>query len=76
MSDPHAAADAALRTQVRCTATGARLPAERVLAAQLGVGRAVVRSALKRLDANGLVCTLSQVGTVVVRHENETRRTR
>lgn len=45
--------------------TGDRLPPERRLAGQLGVGRAIVRRALLRLDAAELVHTRANVGTFI-----------
>jgi GntR family transcriptional repressor for pyruvate dehydrogenase complex len=44
---------------------GDRLPAERDLAAQFGVGRSHVRDALRRLEFYGILQTLPQSGTVV-----------
>jgi GntR family transcriptional repressor for pyruvate dehydrogenase complex len=46
---------------------GDRLPAERELAAQFGVGRSHVRDALRRLEFYGILQTLPQSGTVVAR---------
>jgi GntR family transcriptional repressor for pyruvate dehydrogenase complex len=46
---------------------GDRLPAERELAAQFGVGRSHVRDALRRLEFYGILQTLPQSGTVVSR---------
>jgi GntR family transcriptional regulator, transcriptional repressor for pyruvate dehydrogenase complex len=46
---------------------GDRLPAERELAAQFGVGRSHVREALLRLEFYGILQTLPQSGTVVSR---------
>lgn len=44
---------------------GQRLPAERRLAAELGVGRAHVRSAFQKLEFFGIVQTFPQSGTVI-----------
>lgn len=44
---------------------GDRLPAERELALQFGVGRSHVRDALRRLEFYGVLRTLPQSGTVV-----------
>lgn len=44
---------------------GDRLPAERRLAEQLGVGRAYVRTAFQKLEFYGIVRTFPQSGTVV-----------
>lgn len=44
---------------------GERLPAERKLAEQLGVGRAHVRAAFQKLEFYGIVRTYPQSGTVV-----------
>lgn len=46
---------------------GDRLPAERNLAAQFGVGRSHVRDALRRLEFYGILETHPQSGTVVAR---------
>lgn len=46
---------------------GERLPAERRLAEQLGVGRAHVRAAFQKLEFYGIVQTFPQSGTVVAR---------
>ncbi len=46
---------------------GDRLPAERDLARQFGVGRSHVRDALRRLEFYGILQTLPQSGTVVAR---------
>ena len=46
---------------------GDRLPAERDLAAQFGVGRSHVRDALRRLEFYGILETHPQSGTVVAR---------
>ncbi len=46
---------------------GDRLPGERDLALQFGVGRSHVRDALRRLDFYGILQTLPQSGTVVAR---------
>lgn len=44
---------------------GDRLPSERELAAQLGVGRGHVRQALRKLEFYGILQTIPQSGTVV-----------
>ncbi|MFC5950312.1 GntR family transcriptional regulator [Pseudonocardia lutea] len=44
---------------------GERLPAERDLAELFGVGRAVVRRALRELDQRELIATRRQVGSFV-----------
>ena len=44
---------------------GDRLPAERKLAEQFGVGRASVRDAIKKLEFYGILKTLPQSGSVV-----------
>jgi DNA-binding FadR family transcriptional regulator len=67
VSGPADPVKSALRTIVLATSPGARLPAERRLSESLGVGRAYVRRALRELDAEGLIHTLPQVGTIVVR---------
>lgn len=46
---------------------GDRLPAERELARQFGIGRSHVRDALRRLEFYGILQTLPQSGTVVAR---------
>jgi GntR family transcriptional repressor for pyruvate dehydrogenase complex len=46
---------------------GDRLPAERELAVQFGVGRSHVREALRRLEFYGILATHPQSGTVVAR---------
>lgn len=48
---------------------GGRLPAERRLAEQLGVGRAHVRAALQKLEFYGIVQTFPQSGTVVAQEK-------
>lgn len=48
---------------------GMRLPAERRLAEQLGVGRAHVRAALQKLEFYGIVRTFPQSGTVVAQEK-------
>lgn len=45
---------------------GARLPASRVLAAELGVSRGVVTEAYQRLTEDGQVVGRGRAGTVVV----------
>ena len=47
---------------------GDRLPAERRLAEQLGVGRAYVRTAFQKLEFYGIVKTYPQSGTVIAEH--------
>jgi GntR family transcriptional repressor for pyruvate dehydrogenase complex len=44
---------------------GDRLPAERKLAEQFGVGRAYVRDAIKKLEFHGVLRTLPQSGSVI-----------
>jgi GntR family transcriptional repressor for pyruvate dehydrogenase complex len=46
---------------------GDRLPGERELAQQFGVGRSHVRAALRRLEFFGILNTLPQSGTIVAR---------
>jgi GntR family transcriptional repressor for pyruvate dehydrogenase complex len=65
-------ADLIMRQLRDLIATGAlspgdRLPAERELARQFGVGRSHVRDALRRLELYGILQTLPQSGTVVAR---------
>lgn len=48
---------------------GERLPAERRLAEQLGVGRAHVRAAFQKLEFYGIVKTYPQSGTVVAQEK-------
>ena len=48
---------------------GERLPAERRLAEQLGVGRAHVRAAFQKLEFYGIVRTFPQSGTVVAQEK-------
>lgn len=52
-------------------AIGAKLPAERALAAQLGVSRPVVHEGLVELAARGLVTMTPRVGTVVNDYRKE-----
>jgi GntR family transcriptional repressor for pyruvate dehydrogenase complex len=47
-------------------AMGARLPAQRELATQLGVSRAVLREAISTLEASGLLRTEAGSGTFVI----------
>jgi GntR family transcriptional repressor for pyruvate dehydrogenase complex len=54
-----------LRSRVRLGEPGERLPSERRLADEHGVGRAVVRQALRELDMAGLVRTRRQSGTYI-----------
>lgn len=65
-------ADLILRQLKQLIATGAlrpgdRMPAERDLAQQFGVGRSHVRDALRRLEFYGILKTNPQSGTVVAR---------
>ena len=46
---------------------GDRLPAERILAKSLGIGRAAVRYGLSDLVASGLIETRAQSGSYVSR---------
>ena len=48
---------------------GDRLPAERKLAAYLGISRAHVRAAIQRLEFYGIVKTFPQSGTVLTDHK-------
>ncbi len=48
---------------------GERLPAERRLAEQLGVGRAYVRAAFQKLEFYGVVRTFPQSGTVIAQEK-------
>ncbi len=48
---------------------GERLPAERRLAEQLGVGRAHVRAAFQKLEFYGILRTFPQSGTVVAQEK-------
>lgn len=50
---------------VRRSKLGDRLPAERRLAEQLGVGRSAVRSALRELSHHELIATRRQAGSFV-----------
>ena len=52
-----------------CLHPGERLPAERRLAEQLGVGRAHVRAAFQKLEFYGIVRTFPQSGTVVAQEK-------
>ncbi|GAA2865619.1 hypothetical protein GCM10010472_23730 [Pseudonocardia halophobica] len=54
-----------LRGLVAARPTGSRLPAERDLAVRLGVGRAVVRRALRELVHSGTIRTRAQSGSYV-----------
>ncbi len=49
-------------------APGSRLPTERELAKNLGVGHVTVRSALARLEAEGLITRIRSKGTFVAEH--------
>ena len=65
-------ADQILKQLKQLIATGAvrpgdRMPAERELAQQFGVGRSHVREALRRLEFYGILKTQPQSGTVVAR---------
>lgn len=63
---PHAAADRlAERIPALCDATGA-LPTQEVLAQALGVSRALLREAVSRLVARGVVDVRTKVGSRVV----------
>ncbi|MCL4454987.1 MAG: GntR family transcriptional regulator, partial [Deinococcus sp.] len=44
---------------------GDKLPSERILAQQLGVGRYALREAIRKLEAKGLLTTQSGKGTFV-----------
>ena len=50
-------------------ALGEKLPAERVLAEQFGVGRSSMREALTIVEANGLIRTDHGIGVFVVRNK-------
>lgn len=50
---------------VRTSKAGDRLPAERRLAEQLGVGRSAVRYALRELSHHELIATRRQAGSFV-----------
>ena len=54
----------------------AGVPAERVLAAEFGVGRVTVRAALKLLDEQGLVLTRPRRGTSAISDRNAISRRR
>ncbi|MEU7811216.1 GntR family transcriptional regulator [Pseudonocardia sp. NPDC049154] len=54
-----------LRRLVATRSTGSRLPAERELAVRLGVGRALVRRALRELAHSGTIRTRAQSGSYV-----------
>lgn len=56
---------AELRGLVDAHPTGSRLPAERELAVRLGVGRAVLRRALRELVHSGTIRTRAQSGSYV-----------
>lgn len=55
----------ALAAIVRQGSRGDRLPPERALAEELGIGRALVRRALLHLDDQGLVLTRPQAGSFI-----------
>jgi GntR family transcriptional regulator, transcriptional repressor for pyruvate dehydrogenase complex len=63
----HAEVCTSLEQLVRSGAPGDRLPAERALAARLGVGRALVRHALRDLEHAGLIDIRAQSGSFVAR---------
>lgn len=52
-------------------ALGEKLPAERVLAEQFGVGRSSMREALTIVEANGLIRTDHGIGVFVVRNKQQ-----
>ncbi len=55
----------------RRLAHGAKLPSESVIMGQFGVSRTVVREAISRLQAAGLVQTRHGIGTFVISHEGD-----
>jgi len=50
---------------------GQKLPPQRLLAEQMGVGRPVIKAALQHLAANGMVKIIPRVGTVVSDYRKE-----